>query len=133
MKEIPLRKLPSLLVFYNYIWENGFPHQWRTAVVIPILKMGKPAKEIESHRPIVLTSCMCKVMERMVRARLQQFLESEKILAKHQSGFQAGHSTMDALSRLETDVRCALIQDDFCLVCSWIFRKHLTLYGTMDC
>ena len=42
IKEIPLSKLPSLLAFYSYIWENGFPHQWRTAVVIPILKVSKP-------------------------------------------------------------------------------------------
>ena len=115
IKEIPLSKLPCLLAFYNFIWENGFPHQWRSAVVIPILKVGKPAKEIESYRPIALTSSVCKVMERIVVARLQQFLVREKILAKHQSGFRAGHSTMDALSILETDVRRVLNQDDFCL------------------
>ena len=28
IKEVPLIKLTKLLGFYNFIWENGFPHQW---------------------------------------------------------------------------------------------------------
>ena len=83
--------------------------------MIPILKTGKLATSVMSYRPIALTSCLCKVMERMVNARVQQFLEGEQYLARYQSGFQAGHSTMDALARLESAVRKVLIQDEFCL------------------
>ena len=115
LKAITSKKLHKLLDFYNYLWESGFPHQWRTAIVVPILKMGKPAAETGSYRPIALTSCVCKVMERMANARLRHYLESENLIAGHQSGFRTGHSTMDALARLESDVRKTFIQDEYCI------------------
>jgi hypothetical protein len=38
--------------------------------VISILKPGKDPNEPESFLPISLTSCICKIMERMVNKRL---------------------------------------------------------------
>ena len=59
-------------------------------------------------------------MERMAKSRLRYrrryYLESENLIARHQSGFRTGHSTMDALARLESDVRKTFIQDDDNLV-----------------
>ena len=46
---------------------------------------GDPA----SYRPISLTSCMAKVMEHMVKARLQQFLEARGLLPPEQAGFRS--------------------------------------------
>ena len=79
---IPSKELHKLLDFYNYLWESGFPHQWCTAIVVPILKMGKPAAETGSYRPIALTSCVCKIVERMANARLRHYLKSENLIAR---------------------------------------------------
>lgn len=107
--------LSSLLAFFNFLWEHGFPHQWREATVIPLLKHGKPAHDCSSYRPIALTNCLCKLLEKMVNWRLQGFLEKKLFYDPCQSGFRAGHSTLDALTRLETSVSESLLTGSFCL------------------
>lgn len=65
----------------------NLPPDWTKAVVIPILKPGKPEEEMESYRPIALTSTLAKVFERMVTARLKWYLESQNIIVEEQAGF----------------------------------------------
>ena len=52
------------------------PEDWHKAVIIPIPKPGKDKTEATNYRPIALTSCICKTMERMINDRLVWFLES---------------------------------------------------------
>jgi potassium voltage-gated channel Eag-related subfamily H protein 8 len=71
-----------LLSLCNRIWEEHcFPFSWREGIVIPILKVGKDHFLPSSYRPICLTSCVCKTMERMVNDRLVFILEKENLLA----------------------------------------------------
>ena len=46
--------------------------------IIPIPKPGKDPAEPNNYRPIALTSCLCKALERMINKRLTWFLESDK-------------------------------------------------------
>ncbi|GFW71709.1 RNase H domain-containing protein [Trichonephila clavipes] len=63
--------LVSLLYLFNRIWrEQVYLTQWQEAIVIPILKPGKDPKNPISYRPIALTSCLCKTLERVVNASL---------------------------------------------------------------
>lgn len=109
-------QLTSLLGFYNYLWDNGLPQQWKYSLTIPILKPNKPSFDPSSYRPIALTNCLCKLMEKMVTSRLNQFLAANNSIDPRQSGFRASYSTLDALTRLETAARLALIQDDSLVV-----------------
>uniref|UniRef100_T1I2R8 Endo/exonuclease/phosphatase domain-containing protein n=1 Tax=Rhodnius prolixus TaxID=13249 RepID=T1I2R8_RHOPR len=55
-----------LLRFYNRIWSGRqFPKAWSVAITIPIAKEGKDKSMPESYRPITLSSCLCKTLERM--------------------------------------------------------------------
>ena len=66
---------------------------------------GKDSKDPSTYRPIALTSCVCKTMERMINDRLVWFLESSSLIMETQSGFRKTVSTMDHLVRFETFVR----------------------------
>ena len=60
----------------NDIWETcDLPSIWKLANVIPILKPGKDHSDPSNYRPIALTSCVYKTMERMINARLVWFLQ----------------------------------------------------------
>lgn len=115
LQRIPADRLPELLSFYNYVWRVGFPHQWREAIVVPILKPGKTATDPASYRPIALTNCLCKIMEKMVNWRLQNFMETKALLNPCQSGFRSGHNTLDPLMRLEAAAQVSLTRGHYCV------------------
>ena len=111
LKHLPETALDTLLHIFNGIWTTGvFPESWRLATVIPIPKPGKDHAEPTNYRPIALTSCLCKTLERMINKRLVWYLESNNLITKFQSGFRAERSTNDNLVRLETFIRDAFIK-----------------------
>ena len=83
------------------------PTETRLATIIPIPKPGKDHEEPSNYRPIALTSCLCKTLERMINKRLVWYLESNDLISPIQSGFRSGRSTNDHLIRLETFIRDA--------------------------
>ena len=71
LKHLPPKSLQALLDIFNDMWETGkFPESWELATIIPIPKPGKDHAEPNSYRPIALTSCLCKTLERMINVRL---------------------------------------------------------------
>ena len=113
LKHLPDTSLETLLNIFNYIWTTGkFPEDWTLATIIPIPKPGKDPAEPNSYRPIALTSCLCKTLERMINKRLTWFLESNNHISLFQSGFRSDRSTTDNLVRLETFIRDAFIKKE---------------------
>ena len=105
----------ALLSFFNYLYTSGYPAQWHTGIVMPIPKPQQRQTAKSSFRPITLTECLSKVLGKMVNRRLQSFLESISFFSPHQSGFRAGHCTLDGLSRLEFDARQAILMGHYCV------------------
>ena len=71
LKHLPEDTLEIIKEILNKIWISAdFPHQWRAATVMPILKPNKDHSDPLSYRPIAQTSCLCKVLERMINTRL---------------------------------------------------------------
>ena len=82
---------------------------WKIALVIPIPKPGKNHSDPKNYRPIALTSCICKTLERMVNNRLVWYLDSKHIITEHQSGFRRRRSTVDNLVMFESAIRDSFI------------------------
>ena len=110
LKNFPRDSLNTLLNIYNYVWENNvFPDAWREAIIIPIPKPNKDKTNPISYRPIALTSCLCKVMERLVNNRLSWYLERNNIISSSQNGFRHRRNCIDHVVKLETRVREAFL------------------------
>lgn len=107
-----LNNLPSdhLLEIINRTWETGtLPQSWKDADVVPILKPLKPPSQITSYRPISLTSTLAKTAERMVKYRLESFLEASNILPPCSMGFRSGRSTQDCLIQVVNAAHATLL------------------------
>ena len=106
LKHLPEASLQCILKVLNKIWETGeFPPSLGEATIIPIAKPGKDSEDPNNYRPIALTSCVWKTMERMINKRLVWYLESSSLITEAQSGFRKTLSTMDHLVRFVTFVR----------------------------
>ncbi|GBM13055.1 putative RNA-directed DNA polymerase from transposon X-element [Araneus ventricosus] len=111
LRHLNTTSLSHLLFLFNRIMtEQKYPSEWREAIVIPILKPGKDPSNPLHYRPIALTSCLCKTLERMVNARLVFELEKQGFISPLQSGFHRDRSTFDNLVLLETHIRNAFIR-----------------------
>ena len=76
--------LAELLAIFNAAFELGVcPQIWRQAIIITLLKAGKPASELASFRPISLTSCICKTFECMLSDRLCHIVETRNLLSPY--------------------------------------------------
>ena len=105
LKNLSDSAINFLLYIFNKVWsEHSFPRLWRRALVIPFLKPNKDPLSTNSYRPIALTSCLCKILEKIVNLRLVFYLENHNILANYQYGFRKMRSTTDALAKIETDI-----------------------------
>lgn len=98
-----------LLTFFNHVYSTRcFPDDWRLSVIIPVAKPNKDPHLRCNYRPIALTSCMCKLLEKMINHRLMWFLEAHHHITPVQFGFRAYRSTTDPLALYETLARTAV-------------------------
>ena len=94
-----------LLNIINRMWkESIYPSLWEMAIVLPFLKPGKESMFPSNYRPIALTSCISKLMEKMVNERLVWYLERNGYLSSSQCGFRRMRSCTDVLLRLEAGI-----------------------------
>ena len=93
-----------LLHIYQRVWRGErIPRKWLTAVIKPLLKDGKDPKETVSYRPISLTSCPGKILEKVIANRLIYLLESRQLLTNNQAGFRPNRCTTDQVLKLTQD------------------------------
>ena len=112
LKQLPDSSKASLLSLINLTWKKGqVPRNWKLAEIIPILKPRKDKLDPQSYRPISLTSAICKIMETMIAKKLTHHLKRNQCLSKNQSGFRPGRSTTDQLTRLESAIKMAFMEN----------------------
>ncbi|KAM7304186.1 hypothetical protein ISCGN_014086 [Ixodes scapularis] len=95
----------AMVNWFNKIWETGdVPESWKLADIIPLLKTGKPPGRAESYRPVALTSCVSKLFERLLQARLSWYLEKHEGFPKCTTRFRKGLTAQDSILDLTSDL-----------------------------
>ena len=108
IKHLGKRAREMLLRIYNQCWAGEeIPGMWRTAIIKTLLKDGKDPKDTTSYRPISLTSCMGKLMEKIVADRLMHIMESGGLISDAQAGFRQNRCTTDQVLKM---TQCAADQ-----------------------
>ncbi|KAH7945599.1 hypothetical protein HPB49_013244 [Dermacentor silvarum] len=88
-----------LLNAFNGVLRSGcLPESWRSALVVPVLKSGKPPRSLASYRPVSLTSVPGKTMEAMALSRLQWIADVRGVFPPEQCGFRTHRSAADCLA-----------------------------------
>ena len=91
------------------IWKTQqWPQDWKMSVFIPIPKKGN-AKECSNYHTIALISHTSKVMLKILKARLQQYLYCE--LPDVQAGFRKGRRTRDQIANIHWIIKKARLPE----------------------
>ena len=117
--------------------------QLKMANVVPIYKTGN--KHVFSNfRPVSVLPVFSKLLEKLMYSRLMDFITRNKLLHKHQFGFQKGESTYTALMLLIDKITEALDKGNrvvginldfskaFDIVNHDIVLQKLSMYGVQD-
>ena len=87
---------PLVILISKSLTTTVIPMQWKISQVVPIFKKGRKAEPL-NYRPVHLSSCLCKVVERVIARYMMTYLEQNNLLRHEQFGFRAGRSTDDQL------------------------------------
>lgn len=94
-----------LVIMYNKIFLEGEPIDvLKTVKVVPILKPGKPINVCNSYRPLSLLTCKLKLLERMIKGRMEWWIDKNQLSKDFQYGFKKGLSTHHAAGKLIIDI-----------------------------
>ena len=89
-------KKPLLNIFRRSMEESLIPEEWKRANVTAIFKKG--AKwDPSNYRPVSLTSQIGKIMERIIKEDIVQFLQSNNLIRNSQHGFRNKRSCLTNL------------------------------------
>ena len=114
-----------LLFIFNQIYVRGeIPTSWKLSILIPIPKPDKPKTSKNSYRPIALTSCVCKLLEKIINARLVHHLEENNFFSPYQYGFRKNRSTIDPLTKLQSDIHQSFKNKQHTIAVFLTSRKH---------
>ena len=95
--------------------EGVVPFEWKEANIIPLFKKGSRNKS-ENYRPVSLTSVICKLLERLIKDHMVEFLVKHKLLNSSLHGFLKARSCL-------TNMLCFLEE-----ITKWIDRGIASRY-----
>ena len=87
----------SLCDLFNLsLFSGKFPTDWKIARVAPIYKSGA-RDDCSNYRPISVLPVLSRAFEKVVYNQLYDYLDSNRLIYKHQSGFRSLHSVVTSL------------------------------------
>lgn len=92
--------------FFNLCFVSGQnPSDWDFSDIIPIPKKDKDARDPLQNRCITIVCCVAKIYSSILNKRLQNYLETNNILAEEQNGFRGSRSCIDHIFIMCTILR----------------------------
>lgn len=125
MKEIANNRPGLLLNMYNTcLTEGSFPKAWKEQKLVLISKGKGDPNSPSSYRPLCMLDTAGKLLERLLKPRLEEAIRSAGGLSKRQYGFRPGKSTMGALKDVVDAVEASQQKNPF--------TRPVVLLATLD-
>ena len=99
---------PLYKLFGMSLGSGQIPLDWKQGIIVPIYKKNGNPSSTSSYRPICLTSCVAKLLEKIVYDNILNHLNHYDILSKDQHGFLKQKSTITNLMQCTYDWTKAL-------------------------
>ena len=93
METVEQISIPLARVFNLSLKEGVVPFEWKEANIIPLFKKGSRNKS-ENYRPVSLTSVICKLLERLIKDHMVEFLVKHNLFNSSQHGFLKARSCL---------------------------------------
>ncbi|XP_011299809.1 RNA-directed DNA polymerase from mobile element jockey-like [Fopius arisanus] len=107
-KHLPPNWILYLETHFNKILEaERVPNSWGSAALTMIFKKGDKLDPL-NYRGIALCNCLTKLFTQILRDRIQQWADREKILDESQAGFRPGRGCLDQVFVLFDAIRLQL-------------------------
>ena len=102
---------PIWLIYKVSLAQGKVPDCWKYGVVSPIHK-GEDRHQAHNYRPITITSMLSRILEKIIKARVVDFITENNVLHKDQHGFIAGRSCLTNLLHTIEDLITSLDNGD---------------------
>ncbi|VDI00005.1 Hypothetical predicted protein [Mytilus galloprovincialis] len=83
---------PLGIIFSQSLTQKVVPKDWKSALVSAIFKKGNKS-QAKNYRPVSLTSVVCKIMEKIIREHIINYMKENKLFSNKQYGFISERST----------------------------------------
>jgi len=115
LKSVRVEVSTPLSHIFNLSLENGvFPDKLKCTRTVPVFKQGSKSS-CDNYRPISLVKTFSKILEKIVAIKLTNHLDINKLLYKHQYGFQRNKQTEHNLINLLSYVSNAINDGNYCM------------------
>ena len=132
LKNISDNTKELILCLFNKCLELKKVHAyWKISSMNMIIKKGTDSKKTKSYRPISIITCIARLFERLILARLKINLIQNNILIAAQSYFRTFRKTKDNIVFLSQKVQESFIEKKKLWQFSSISNPLLIKYGTM--
>lgn len=97
---------PLCIVLNNCINNSYFPDIWKLSRYIAVPKKGDRSNP-ENYRPIALIPILSKILEKILKNKIDKFCSDKEIIPPNQFGFEKGLSTHHPLIKLTAEAAFA--------------------------
>lgn len=136
-KSSDLDPIPSSLIKNNMaillptivtIFQSGtFPLELKSK---PLLEKAHfNSREFNNYRPVSNMAFLGKIIEKVVAARIIEYIYTHQLSEQMQSAYRQGHSTETALLRVQNDILCALDRKQWALL---VLLDFSAAFDTID-
>jgi len=106
--------VPLSHIFNISINTGIFPMALKCTRTVPVYKSGS-RNLCDNYRPISLVPTLSKILEKIVATKLSNHLDINKLVYKHQYGFQRNKQTEHTLTHLLSFVSNAINKNEYCI------------------